>query len=223
MTFLSTEHDIRQFDPSRVRMRVLGIELTGFAQKKVSIKQKTDTWKLVTGCEGETTRVKSLDTSGTITVTLQQTSPSNQFLSTLYFLDRQLAVPVPVWIYYEGDSFGESIFGLSTKIISLQTWIKKLPDINYSNKLDETVWEFESDNLLYFLFGNDKPENGSFELGDGSPEPFEEDGSKLGINYLSKNNTANFRPGSGSYVTPEKPPPPPRPPKKEDKEADTTG
>ena len=95
-----------------------------------------------------------------------------------------------VWIYYEGDSFGESIFGLSTKIISLQTWIKKLPDINYSNKLDETVWEFESDNLLYFLFGNDKPENGSFELGDGSPEPFEEDGSKLGINYLSKNNTA---------------------------------
>ena len=150
MAFFNVEHDIRSYDPKDVRVNVAGIDLVGFSKEKVSIRKSTSAWKIMTGCEGETTRARSKDASGTITVTLQQSSPSNGILSALYWGDQALAQFFPVMVYYTTD-LGK------TKVMALKAWIERLPELNFSGKLEDVVWTFRTDSLYYWIGGDDKP------------------------------------------------------------------
>lgn len=151
MSFSGEQHGLRSLDPQKVRIRVAGVDLVGFGRQKISVRPSVDAWKIVVGCEGEAARVQSKDSSGTITVTLQQSSPSNQFLSALFFVDKALAQVFPVWIYNTDG------FLANTKIIALKAWIERMPKIDYTNKVEDVVWTFRTDSLQYILHGNKEP------------------------------------------------------------------
>ena len=63
--------------------------LGGFAEDSiVSVDRNAETFSLYTGADDTNTRIYNANTSGTITISLQQTSASNDILTALYENDR---------------------------------------------------------------------------------------------------------------------------------------
>lgn len=75
---------VTTYDAKDVSVIVGGVYLTGFAEGTfVSYEKTEDRWTISTGSMGDTARAKVNNPLGTITVTLQQTSPQVSYLNKL--------------------------------------------------------------------------------------------------------------------------------------------
>ena len=75
---------VTTYDAKDVSVIVGGVYLTGFAEGTfVSYDKTEDRWTISTGSMGDTARAKVNNPLGTITVTLQQTSPQVSYLNKL--------------------------------------------------------------------------------------------------------------------------------------------
>ena len=136
---------LRAFDPKQVKVRVANVNIVGFSEEKVTVERANNSWELNVGCDGEATRVKSNYLSGTITLTLQQTSPSNDFLTTVFYNDQNNDECVRIEIT---DTSGKS------KIIAQKAWVEKMPDATYAKAHSDRQWVFRTNNVGYYLAGN---------------------------------------------------------------------
>ena len=144
---MSGKYSLRSFDPNRVTVSVAGTAIVGFADDKVMVERANNSWELVVGADGEATRVKSNDKSGTITINLQQSSPSNDFLSAIFAVDEASAAGVvPIAIT---DKSGTTVVGAPL------AFIEKLPEASFSKNQNDRSWVFRCNNLNYYLGGND--------------------------------------------------------------------
>tara|TARA_B100000683_G_scaffold277527_1_gene336658 strand:+ start:4385 stop:5059 length:675 start_codon:yes stop_codon:yes gene_type:complete len=168
---------LRAFDPKAVKVTVAGVNLVGFSEEKVTVERANNAWELNVGCDGEATRVKSNDLSGTITVTLQQTSPSNDFLTTVFYNDQNNDECVKIEIV---DSSGKS------KIVADKAWVEKMPDATYAKAHSDRQWVFRTNNVGYYLAGNYESEVESNRVvnPEGAVTFMDKDGSTpLGVNF----------------------------------------
>ena len=79
---------IRTYNPGRVVITVNGFDVTGYADGTfVTIALASDGVTTQVGADGEVARAINTDQRVDITLTLQQTSPTNDFLSGLYTAD----------------------------------------------------------------------------------------------------------------------------------------
>lgn len=138
---------LRSFDPNRVTVSVAGQTLVGFSDDKVVVERANNSWELVVGSDGESTRVKSNDRSGTITINLQQTSPSNDFLSAIFYVDEvSSAGVVPITIK---DNSG------TTLVVAPLAFLENMPSATFSKSQNDRSWVFRSNQIEYYLGGND--------------------------------------------------------------------
>jgi hypothetical protein len=123
------------YDPSQVVITVDGAALSGLAAGTfVTVSRSTDTFTTVVGADGEVTRVKSADRSGTLSVVLTQSSNSNAVLAALAARDELTSNAVfPIQVK---DNSGTSIF------FSSEAWIKKPPDGSFGDTLGTREWTF---------------------------------------------------------------------------------
>jgi hypothetical protein len=135
------------YDPKSVILVVGGVPISGYADGTfVEVAREVDTFSKKTGADGYTTRIKSNNTSGTVTITLMQTSPSNDVLSGFAALDQlSNAGVVPVMVK---DSSGTSIN------VSAQGWIRKVPDQAFGAEINTREWAIDCAELLVFVGGN---------------------------------------------------------------------
>lgn len=134
------------YDPAKVVVNVAGVNLEGYADGTfVTAERTSDTYTKSTGADGRTTRVKQNDKSGSITITLQQTSPSNNHLSAIMVLD---------------ESSGEGIVPVTIKdilssslIASSYAWVKKPPASPYAKENSNREWVFDCAVLEMFIGG----------------------------------------------------------------------
>lgn len=134
------------YDPAKVVVNVGGVNLEGYADGTfVTAERSSDTYTKSTGADGRTTRVKQNDKSGTITITLQQSSPSNNFLSSIMTLDETAGEGiVPVTI--------KDI--LSSSLISTgYAWVKKPPATPYAKENSNREWVLDCAVLEMFIGG----------------------------------------------------------------------
>lgn len=138
---------VRQYDPSLVIVTVDGQDISGFADGTfVLTSRNNDLFTLTVGADGEATRAKSNDLSGRITVTLQQTSISNDILSALADADElsnQGSFPIQV-----KDASGTTLASAET------AWITKKPDSSFGKETENREWVIEAACLEYFIGGN---------------------------------------------------------------------
>lgn len=135
------------YDPRQLSVICGGFIIRGFADTQVTITRTNAAWELVVGADGEATRVKSNDRSGTITFFLQQSSPSNDELSTLALLDELSNTGIfPLLIK---DNLG------STVAVADTAFIEKFPDAAFGKTAQNREWVLRTDNLNVFLGGND--------------------------------------------------------------------
>lgn len=135
------------FDPKDVVVTVGGFPMGGFADGEfVSFERNNDAFTQSVGADGDTTRVKSNDRSGSLTITLDQTSLSNDVLSTFANLDElSNSGIVPILV--------KEINGTST-LFTGNGWIQKMPVMSYGKETTTRVWIIAMAESQIFVGGN---------------------------------------------------------------------
>ncbi len=144
----------KDYDPKKVTITVGSHILEGFADGTfVTVSRTNQTWTVKSGASGEHARAKSNDRSGTIELTLMQTSASNDFLSLLMALDESSASggKLPFTLL---DAHGKTAVGAA------EAWIRQPPSVEYGKELGDRVWTLEAGDIEFFVGGTDVPVNG---------------------------------------------------------------
>ncbi len=142
---------IRTYDPKNVIVTLInaaGVShvVGGFADGVgVKVSRKNDMWDLSTGMDGDTSRVKKNDKSGEMTITLAQTSPSNDFLSAMAENDT-----------VDGDLATVNITDAVTGSVytSVSAWVRKHADTEYGKEISNREWILDCVDMTMSSKGN---------------------------------------------------------------------
>lgn len=138
---------LKTFDPKDVVITFGAGILTGFADGTfITVERDEDTFSSSTGADGEPLRVKSNNKMTTVTLTLQQSSDSNTFLSAVAQLDErsnQGVVPMAV----------KEING-DTLVTGGRAYIVKPATIEYSKEASTRAWSIKIAEGEVFVGGN---------------------------------------------------------------------
>lgn len=125
------------YDPTQVVVTFAGFELTMFASGTfVSATRDDDAFETVAGAQGDITRVYKANRAGVVTLTLQQSSPSNDVLSARHATD--------VAELTRGQGAGElTVKDLNgTTLIQADTaWVVRPPETTFSDGLESREWQ----------------------------------------------------------------------------------
>lgn len=138
---------VETYSPKRVELIIGGVPLRGYADGTfISIERTSDAFTTNVGADGEVSRTHSADKTGKITITLQQTSDSNDFLSALVNADEiSLLGQVPVLLKdTNGRTLAESPFA----------WVDKVANSEFGNELSDREWVISCSELIVFVGGN---------------------------------------------------------------------
>ena len=138
---------VRTYDPKQVAVLVSGVPMSGFADGTfISVERDEDAFSKVSGADGIVSRAKSNNSMGTLTLTLAQTSPSNDVLSALATLDELTNAGIfPIIVK---DNSGRSIH------FSSNAWVKKVPAAGYAKEVGNREWIFDLADYSPFIGGN---------------------------------------------------------------------
>ena len=137
------------YDATEVTASFSGVLMQGFGDGEfVKIEMTSDAFTSVVGTDGEVTRSKSSDGRAKITVTLMQSSETNDKLSALYNLDRSTPGGAGVGVFYVRDRGGRSLY------VAPQAWIMKAPDVTFDREPTPREWVFECASLQRVDGGN---------------------------------------------------------------------
>lgn len=137
---------VTQYDPGQVILTVNGINITGYASGTfVSVERSVDAFSMSVGSDGEVTRVKSQNLSGTIRVTLVQGSPSNDTLNDLASQDEQSSDAV--FAVQLKDNNGTTLAQGS------KSWIQKKPTVTFATESENREWALAVASMNYTVGG----------------------------------------------------------------------
>lgn len=124
---------VRTYSPDRITVLVSGVPMTGFTDGTfIEISPSTDLSTMQVGADGEVARSISTNKTCTVTITLSQTSPSNDVLSGLIEIDSLTGGTLfPVGVI---DLRGRTVFEAS------QAWISQRPTITYATEVSDRTW-----------------------------------------------------------------------------------
>jgi len=133
------------FDAKQVSVICGPYIIKGFSESMISVTRTTDAFTMIVGADGEATRVKSNDNSATITITLQQGSPSNDQLSLIASADRLSSTGI--FPFLLKDNLGTTLMSAASCFIS------KVPDMVFGKTHNDRVWTIMTDDLIVFVGG----------------------------------------------------------------------
>ena len=138
---------MKTYDPKNVSLILGGQIIQGYTDGTfINVERNEDMFSMKVGVDGIGTRAKTNNKSGKITITLHQSSPSNDYLSTLALADENAnAGAVPMLMR---DNNGTSL------CTSLTMWVKKMANAEYGKEVGNRVWVLESDEIIMFNGGN---------------------------------------------------------------------
>ena len=138
---------VRTVDPKNVIVTIDGIPMSGYADGTfLEITADTQQFTKVVGADGTTTRVKSNNYGGVLTLTLSQSSPSNDVLSGLLNADRAANLGIfPILI--------KDLSG-TTLIFSATGWIQQFPDSAWGTDINNRAWSIDLADIDILIGGN---------------------------------------------------------------------
>jgi hypothetical protein len=137
---------MQTYDPGKYTLIVGGAIIGGFADGTfIKAGRTTDTFKMHIGTDGTAARVRSRDKSGKYTVTLLQTSPSNEILSALAITDELTGAGVVPVLLKDGNG--------TTTVASLEAWVMKPAEVDLGKDLGNREWVIEAGDMDIFNGG----------------------------------------------------------------------
>ena len=138
---------VHTYDPANVIVSIGGTPMSGFADGTfVMVSRDEDAFSKVSGADGEVSRAKSNNRSGSLTLTLMQTSMSNDILSAIALLDEVSNTGIVPVLVKE--------IGTDTILMSGEGWIKKIPDASYGKEVENREWVLDLATVNMFEGGN---------------------------------------------------------------------
>lgn len=131
---------MQTYDPAKLVIVFGGFPISGYAEGTfVNVARDADAFSKNVGSGGSVARAKSNNKSGSVTITLQQTSLSNDYLSGVAIAD---------------DIGGTGILPLIVKDLegttlyeSAHAWIRKVADGDFSNEIEGREWVIDCEVL----------------------------------------------------------------------------
>lgn len=137
----------KTYNPKRVAVSFAGRLLTGFADGTfITVSRNEDTFALAVGSDGEAARSASSNRSGRVTLTLMQTSASNDILSALAATDERTNQGTGALMVK--DASGRTV------VLAAEAWIVKPADAELGREIGNREWVFETGDLEIFNGGN---------------------------------------------------------------------
>lgn len=138
---------LHTYNASRVTVIFAGFPVTGFADGTfVNITMINDGITTQVGADGEIARAINTDRRCTVTLTLQQTSMANDFLSTFFDID-MLTCGGRVGPILIQDLCGTTLFSAS------QAWIVKPADVEFSKEISTRAWQIQTGAPAVYMIG----------------------------------------------------------------------
>ena len=138
---------VRTYDPKNVIVTVAGIPMSGFSDGTfLEVDRNEATWNTVVGADGFVTRGKTNNFTGTMTLTLKQSSPSNDVLSGLLAIDE--ATNVGVFPILVKDLSGNSVY------FSANAWITQYANSTFGKDINDRQWTLMLDSADIFVGSN---------------------------------------------------------------------
>jgi len=135
------------YDPKKVSVIVSGRQITGFADGTfINVTRDTESFTDNVGSDGEVARTRSNDNRGSIVITLQQISDSNDFLSQLLAADELNGGGV--FNVLVRDQLGRAIYQAA------EAWIQKPADSEFAREAGSREWTIRCAELIPFVGGN---------------------------------------------------------------------
>jgi hypothetical protein len=132
----------RSYSSKAVVITFNGVLITGLGDATfLTVAKNTDGMELKVGADGESAVAISPDESGLATVTLLNSSPSNDFLS-------QCANQRTRGVFQAKDLSGRML------INAPDAWVKKMADVTKSKSIESSAWAFESGDMKMNNAGN---------------------------------------------------------------------
>jgi hypothetical protein len=138
---------VRTYDASEVVVSIGGVPMSGYTDGTfVEVARNEPTWTMVVGADGLVTRAKTNNFSGTLTLTLKQSSPSNDVLSGFLNVDELSNTGVvPILIK---DLSGNSIF------FSAQGWVSQFANATFAKEITDRTWTISLADVDMFVGSN---------------------------------------------------------------------
>lgn len=137
----------KTYNAKKVLVSFAGKILTGMMDGSfVTVSRNNDSFMLMVGSDGEAARAANADRSGTVTVTLMQTSPSNDDLSTLMATDE--LTNAGTGALFIKDASGRTL------VSAVEAWIRKPADAEFAREIGGREWTFETGNIEIYNGGN---------------------------------------------------------------------
>lgn len=137
---------VATYQPKLVAVSVNGLVLSGYADGTfVTVERAEDSWAKVVGADGTVTRSRNPDISGSVTLTLKGSSPSNDVLTALLSKD---------------EIDGSGVFAVIVKDNSGTTlcagrgWIRRPPNVEFAVEVGNREWAFDLSELTMIVGGN---------------------------------------------------------------------
>lgn len=138
---------LHTYDPKLLVVTFSGVPLLGFADGTfLTVERSEDMWNEVTGADGITSRAKTNNKSGLATLTLVQTSPSNDVLSALAQADEDFNTGVRPFTATDLEG--------TTKIFSALGYVKRIPSSEYGKEITNREWQLFLADTKIFVGGS---------------------------------------------------------------------
>jgi len=138
---------VRTYDFKKYKLIMGGVPIQGFADGTgILLERSEDMFSKVSGADGNVSRAKSNDTSGRLTITLKQTSPSNDYLSAIAELDETSNDGVIPMLLKD--------FNGTTIATAPAAWCVKKPNTELAKEITNREWAFDLAELLYTVGSN---------------------------------------------------------------------
>lgn len=139
---------VKTYDPHNVQIIMGGFAISGFADGTfISVAYDEDAYNKTVGADGEVSRARSNNQCATVTLTLKQTSNSNDDLSALFEFDKvNDAGIVPLMVKEIGSG--------RTLMFTQAAWVQRAPDVNYSKDVEDRAWTVATGQISTFIGGN---------------------------------------------------------------------
>lgn len=139
---------VETYDPKAVKIIFGTHEIQGFADGTfLNIEYDENAFQKVVGADGGTSRAKMNNNGGLATITIKQTSPSNDFLSGIALSDRLSSLGILP--FFVTDKSGKTL------AVSAASWIQKPASSEFSKEITNREWAIELADLDMFVGGND--------------------------------------------------------------------
>ena len=138
---------VAQFDPKQVTVIFGGKIIQGFMDGTfITAERNEQAFNLKVGVDGSGARAKNNNRSGKVTLTLLQTSGSNDDLSSFAAADELSSTgALPLLIR---DASGRTV------VSALTAWVQKYANAEFAKEISNRVWVLETDELIMLVAGN---------------------------------------------------------------------